>query len=72
MVLKMKKNDLEELKNKNKEELHVLLKEANNQLAKLRLEQASKKLKNVRQLFFQRKKIAILLTLISEKETVNG
>lgn len=67
----MKKNDLEELKNKNKEELPVLLKEAKNQLAKLRLEQASKKLKNVRQLFFQRKKIAVLLTLISEKEKAN-
>lgn len=68
----MKKNDLEELKNKNKEELPVLLKEAKNQLAKLRLEQASKKLKNVRQLFFQRKKIAVLLTLISEKEKANA
>lgn len=67
----MKKNDLEELKNKNKEELPVLLKEAKNQLAKLRLEQASKKLKNVRQLFFQRKRIAVLLTLISEKEKAN-
>lgn len=61
----------EDLRSKNIEELKVLLHEAQNELAKLRLESASKKTKNVRERFFQRKKIAGLLTIIREKELLN-
>ena len=68
----MKKKETQDLRNKNIEELKVLLKEARNELTKIRLELAAKKLKNVRQLFFQRKRIALLLTLIRQKEFVNG
>lgn len=64
----MKKKEIEDWRNKNIEELKVALKEAQKELTKLRLEFKVKKLKNVRQLFFQRKKIAVLLTLIREKE----
>lgn len=64
----MKKKEIEDWRNKNIEELKVALKEAQKELIKLRLEFKVKKLKNVRQLFLQRKKIAVLLTLIREKE----
>lgn len=64
----MKKKEIEDWRNKNIEELKVALKEAQKELTKLRLEFKVKKLKNVRQLFLQRKKIAVLLTLIREKE----
>lgn len=64
----MKQKEIQDLRNKNIEELKVLLKEAREELARLRLEAAVKKLKNVRKLFFQRKRIALLLTFIHEKE----
>lgn len=64
----MKKKEIEDWRNKNIEELKVALKEAQKELTKLRLESKVKKLKNVRQLFLQRNKIAVLFTLIREKE----
>lgn len=68
----MKTSEVKDLRSKNLEELKVLLKEAKAELIKLRLDLASKKLKNTRKLFFQRKKISLLLTLIGEKGVVNA
>lgn len=68
----MKKNDLKELHVKSLKELEALLSEAKTELAKYRLERETKKLKNLRQVFLQRKKIARLLTVIREKEFTNA
>jgi len=68
----MKKNEVKELHNKDLGELRTLLKEARNELGKLRLELATKKLKNIKQLSTQRVKIARLLTIIREKEILNA
>lgn len=63
----MKKKVREELKLKNKEELGKLLKNSEDLLFKLRLDKAQNKLKNQRQIFWERKKIALMLTFINEK-----
>lgn len=68
----MKRKEFQDWRNKTVEELKVALKEARQELTKLRLEKATKKIKNVRQVFFQRKKIALFLTLIREKELSHG
>lgn len=68
----MKRNEIKELHSKTIEELRGLLKEARAEEAKLRLELSTKKLKNTRQLFFQRKKIARLLTVVGQKEMAHA
>lgn len=68
----MKTSEVKDLRSKNLEELKALLKEAKAELIKLRLDLASKKLKNTRKLFFQRKKISLILTLIGEKGVANA
>lgn len=68
----MTKKQINPLREKTVPELKVLLKEVRNDLTKLRLESAPKKVKNVHQIFWQRKKIARILTLIREKELLNA
>lgn len=68
----MKINEIKELHSKKPEELKALLKEARVEAARVRLELATKKIKNIRQLFFQKKKIARILTIMREKEFANG
>ena len=67
----MTKKQISPLREKTVPELKSSLKEARNDLAKLRLESTIKKIKNVHQVFSQRKRIARILTLIREKELLN-
>lgn len=64
----MKKKVKEEFKLKSVEELKKLFKDSQDLLFKLRLDKAQNKLKNQRQIFWERKKTALFLTLINEKE----
>lgn len=64
----MKKKVKEEFKLKSSEELKKLLKDSQDLLFKLRLDKAQNKLKNQKQIFWERKKAALFLTLINEKE----
>lgn len=67
----MKTKDKKELFTKSKEELKSLLKEERQALITLRLEKAQNKLKNTRAIFFKRKDIARILTVLKEKEFKN-
>jgi len=64
----MKKKEKENIKLKPKEELRNLLKESEDLLFKLKIEKSQNKLKNLRSIFSERKKIALILTIINEKE----
>lgn len=64
----MKKKVREEFKLKNSLELKKLLNDSEDLLFKLRLDKVQNKLKNQKQIFWERKKIALFLTLINEKE----
>ncbi len=64
----MKKKQKEEIKLKSEKELRNLLKESEDLLFKLKLEKSQNKLKNLRSIFSERKKIALILTIINEKE----
>lgn len=64
----MKTKDKKELFTKNIEELKNLLKSAQDVLFQLKLEKAQNKLKNTRSIFWKRKEIANILTVVREKE----
>lgn len=64
----MKRKIKEEIKLKNILELKKLIKDSEDLLFKLRLDKVQNKLKNQKQIFWERKKIALFLTLINEKE----
>lgn len=64
----MKKKIKEEIKLKTIGELDKLLKDSRDLLFKLKLEKAQNKLKNQRQIFMERKKIALILTFLNQKE----
>lgn len=64
----MKKKVKEEINLKTIQELKKLLKDSEDLLFKLRLDKVQNKLKNQRQIFMERKKIALMLTLVNEKE----
>jgi len=64
----MKFNEIKELHNKSLTELKTLLKEAKNELAKLKMDLAVKKLKNVHAVLLKRRDISRLMTVIREKE----
>lgn len=66
----MKTKEKKELFSKTADELKNLLKEARNELFDLKLSLAQNKLKNVKEVFFKRKQIAMILTAIKEKEIV--
>ncbi|MEK7060982.1 MAG: 50S ribosomal protein L29 [Patescibacteria group bacterium] len=63
----MKKKQKDDIKLKNIEELKNLIKESQGILFKLRLEKTQNKLKNLKAIFLERKKIALMLTIINEK-----
>jgi len=63
----VKKKARDEMKVKTAEELKNLLKGSYDLLFKLRIEKSQNKLKNIKQIFFERKKLAFMLTLINEK-----
>lgn len=63
----MKTKDKKELFSKTIDELKSLLKESRNELFDLKLSLSQKKLKNTREVFWKRKKIATILTAIKEK-----
>lgn len=64
----MKKKVKEEIRLKTPAELKKLLEESQDLLFKLMLDKSQNKLKNQRQIFWERKKISFFLTLIKEKE----
>lgn len=64
----MKNKDKKELFIKNIQELKNLLKSAQDVLFQLKLEKAQNKLKNTRSIFWKRKEIANILTVVREKE----
>lgn len=63
--------DFKELKNKKESELHNLLSENRNKLRELKFKDASKQLKNVREIREVRNTISRILTLLNAKEEVN-
>jgi large subunit ribosomal protein L29 len=67
----MKKQQLDQLRSQNPDQLNKLLQEEEQNMVKTRLEKATGKLKNPHQLFFLRKKIAVIKTLIREKQLQN-
>ncbi len=62
------KKDLKEIYSKTEKELRDLVKEKREELFRLNLDLRQNKLKNTRSIFYTRKEIARLLTLIREKE----
>lgn len=64
----MKKKVKEEFKLKTAQELKKLLKDTQELLFKTKMDKVQNKLKNQRQIFTERKKIAFFLTLLNEKE----
>lgn len=64
----MKKKQKEELKAKTILELKNLVKETEVLISKLRIEKSQNKMKNLRSIFWERKRIALMLTIINEKE----
>ena len=63
--------EFKELKKKSENELHKLLSEQRDKLRDLRFKDASKQLKNVREIREVRKIIAQTLTLLNSKKKVN-
>lgn len=68
----MKKNLLKEFASKSKTELNEIINKEIEELTKLKLYQKVKKAKNIREAFFKRKTIAVLKTLVRQKELLNG
>ncbi len=63
----MKKTELKQLREKNLKELKEELKKIEKELFQLKMAKMTGKLKNLREIFFKRKMIAIIKTLIKEK-----
>ncbi len=61
--------DYKELKNKKESDLHRILSESRDKLRDLRFKDASKQLKNVREIRVVRKVIANILTLLNSGKT---
>lgn len=68
----MKTKDKKELHTKTENELLKMLKDTKESLMMLRLDKTQNKLKNTRNIFNTRQKIAILLTILKEKETIKN
>ncbi len=64
----MKKQDLKNLRTKTTQELETLIKERVEEMAKLKIDQAMKKNKNVHLYSAKRKDIAQILTVLKEKK----
>ncbi len=63
----MKSKQKEELKAKSINELRNLVKESEGLIFKFKLEKAQNKMKNLKSMFWERKKIALMLTVINQK-----
>jgi len=68
----MKTKDKQGLHSKTLEELKLLLKETKDALYLLKIEMSQNKLKNLRSIFWKRKEMAIIATIINEKEFKNA
>lgn len=68
----MKSKDKKELFTKSEKELKKALKEAKEALLNLVLDNRQNKLKNTRQIFWKKKEIALILTVLREKEIANA
>lgn len=68
----MKTKDMKALHAKTLEELKILLKEAKDALYLLKLEMSQNKLKNLRSIFWKRKEMAVIATIINEKDLPAG
>ncbi len=68
----MKKNLLKDYASKSNTELTEIIAKEIEDLTKLKLYQKVKKAKNTREAFFKRKTIAVLKTLIRQKELLNA
>jgi ribosomal protein L29 len=66
----MKTKEKKDLHTKSQAELKTLLKNAKEALYNFRLEKTQNKLKDQRQIFFKRKEIAQILTIMKEKEAI--
>jgi ribosomal protein L29 len=64
----MKTKDKQVFRAKSVEELKLLLKETKDALYLLKLEKSQNKLKNLRSIFWKRKEMAIITTILNEKE----
>ena len=64
----MKTTDKKELQGKTLVELRKLLHDAEKELIMLRLDKEQNKLRNTRSIFFKRKTIAVLKTIMKTKE----
>ena len=67
----MKKNLLKDYASKSQKELGETIAKETEELIKLKLYQKVKKAKNTREVFFKRKTIAVLQTLLRQKELLN-
>lgn len=68
----MKKKEIKAIVGKNKNELVSALLKARKELFELQLENAQRKLKNTRSIFYKRKEIAMILTTKREMEIKNA
>ncbi|MFH1186802.1 MAG: 50S ribosomal protein L29 [Candidatus Levyibacteriota bacterium] len=68
----MKTKDKKDLFTKDIKELKNMLKEARDALFSLKMEKTQNKLKNTRSIFFKRKEIARILTIMKRKEFENA
>lgn len=66
----MKKEELKQLKEKNLKDLEEELKKLEKELFQLKMDKITGKLKNLKSIFFKRKTLAILKTMIKEKEII--
>lgn len=64
----MKLKDRKQIFEKSQKELIKDLKEAREVLLNLKLEKSQNKLKNTKSLFWKKKEIALILTILKEKE----
>ncbi len=67
----MKTNEKKELRAKTKTELEKGLKDANNDLRKMKLEHQQAKLKNTSSITNQRKRIAVIKSILKEKSVID-
>jgi large subunit ribosomal protein L29 len=64
----MKTKERKDLFTKSEKELLKILKEAREALFNFKLDLTQNKLKNTRQIFWKKKEIALILTILKEKE----
>lgn len=64
----MKKKERQELHQKSKKELEELIKKVSQELVKLKMEKEAGKLKNIHLLVEKKRQVAIIKTILKEKE----